>query len=344
MRHSVPEQTVSKPSGKKVPGKKRAFLKGTNAAGVLEMVFCLLTLPMAFNYLAGELIAVNSTRELRILLCALFFFMTVTRLFRSRRFRLSGKPGPQYVTQRIYAVVFLVCSFLPVFFRYTNPIGIQSPETYRGYSADVRQLVALLFWAAMFTGRVIAVVHNHQWRSLVLNIILMAFFAYMGLTGFIASDLLVACILIILQTLAAIFGFVFARIRVDVLRKIIRKTYASEIVLGLLLLICAFSYVFRFTEPSIPTFQDGLWYCFAIVTTIGFGDFTVTSHLGRALSVILGIYGIIVVALITSIIVNFYGEMKKDNINDENEYETEPESEPESETEKETGPKSENTP
>ena len=33
----------------------------------------------------------------------------------------------------------------------------------------------------------------------------------------------------------------------------------------------------------------------------------------RLLSVILGIYGIIVVALITSIIVNFYGEMKKEN-------------------------------
>lgn len=32
---------------------------------------------------------------------------------------------------------------------------------------------------------------------------------------------------------------------------------------------------------------------------------------GRILSVILGIYGIVAVALITSIIVNYYGEMKK---------------------------------
>ena len=46
------------------------------------------------------------------------------------------------------------------------------------------------------------------------------------------------------------------------------------------------------------------------MTTIGFGDLTAVTDFGRILSVILGAYGIVVVALITSIIVNFYGEMK----------------------------------
>ena len=58
-------------------------------------------------------------------------------------------------------------------------------------------------------------------------------------------------------------------------------------------------------------YKDALWYCFALVTTIGFGDITAVTDLGRTISVVLGIYGIIVVALITSIIVNFYGEIKK---------------------------------
>ena len=39
---------------------------------------------------------------------------------------------------------------------------------------------------------------------------------------------------------------------------------------------------------------------------------TAVSPLGRVLSVILGLYGIIVVALITSIIVNFYTEISKE--------------------------------
>ena len=58
------------------------------------------------------------------------------------------------------------------------------------------------------------------------------------------------------------------------------------------------------------SYGDALWYCFAIVTTIGFGDVASVSVIGRILSVILGFYGIIVVAVITSIIVNFYNETK----------------------------------
>ncbi|MCR4837533.1 MAG: potassium channel family protein [Eubacterium sp.] len=89
--------------------------------------------------------------------------------------------------------------------------------------------------------------------------------------------------------------------------------------LGLLLLIVTFSFIFRVTEPGIVTYEDALWYCFAIVTTIGFGDITAVSRVGRALSVILGIYGIIVVALITSVIVNFYTEVKDEEDRKESE-------------------------
>ena len=38
---------------------------------------------------------------------------------------------------------------------------------------------------------------------------------------------------------------------------------------------------------------------------------------GRIISVILGAYGIVVVALVTSIIVNIYGEMKKKDAREE---------------------------
>ena len=54
-----------------------------------------------------------------------------------------------------------------------------------------------------------------------------------------------------------------------------------------------------------------------MVTTIGFGDYAATAVATRVLSVILGIYGIIVVALITSIIVNFYTEVKDHNEEEE---------------------------
>ena len=106
-------------------------------------------------------------------------------------------------------------------------------------------------------------------------------------------------------------SFAFSHIRLDLLQNIVRKTYAAEILFGLLMLILSSSWILTFMEEGIASYKDALWYCFALVTTIGFGDITAVTDLGRTISVVLGIYGIIVVALITSIIVNFYGEIKK---------------------------------
>ena len=82
----------------------------------------------------------------------------------------------------------------------------------------------------------------------------------------------------------------------------------------MLALIAAFSIILMFEEPTMAYYPDALWYCFTVVTTIGFGDFYATTLIGRLVTVVLGIYGIVVVAVITSIIVNFYNETsgKKD--------------------------------
>ena len=119
-----------------------------------------------------------------------------------------------------------------------------------------------------------------------------------------------ALVLIFVHSIINIMSIAFSRIRLDILMDILRKTYAAEILFGLLLLITAFSIILPVAEPEIGSFKNAMWYCFAIVTTIGFGDITATGILGRVLSVILGIYGIIVVSLITSVIVNFYNEVK----------------------------------
>ena len=105
-----------------------------------------------------------------------------------------------------------------------------------------------------------------------------------------------------------IFALVFGKIKGTILKEILIKTYAFEIMIGFVILILAFSLVFTMVEPAMEDYGDALWYSFCIVTTIGLGDLTCTSVVGRILSVILGIYGIIMVALITSIIVNFYNE------------------------------------
>lgn len=93
---------------------------------------------------------------------------------------------------------------------------------------------------------------------------------------------------------------------------IIKETKVIEELIGLGILISIFSLIFLRIEPNVITYIDALWYSFAVVTTIGFGDIVIVTLLGRILSVILGIAGIINVAIITSVVVNYYQANKEE--------------------------------
>lgn len=118
----------------------------------------------------------------------------------------------------------------------------------------------------------------------------------------------VECLFIAIVSLIEVAIAAFSQLKVRVLFKIVLKTYSLEVIFGLITLMVAFSLVFMVYEPSMETFGDALWYSFAVVTTIGFGDYAATTLIGRILTVVLGVYGLVVVAIITSIIVNFYNE------------------------------------
>lgn len=54
---------------------------------------------------------------------------------------------------------------------------------------------------------------------------------------------------------------------------------------------------------------DALWCCFQAVTTIGYGDITVTSAIGRAIVVVLSVVGILFVAVLTAAVVSYCNEL-----------------------------------
>ena len=97
--------------------------------------------------------------------------------------------------------------------------------------------------------------------------------------------------------------------RLRVLWHIIRVTGADVFVFGFLIAYGAASLVLPHFEPGIPTFGDSLWYLFASFTTIGFGDFVAVTFIGRLITVFIALYGILVVALATGVIVGFYNEL-----------------------------------
>ncbi len=100
---------------------------------------------------------------------------------------------------------------------------------------------------------------------------------------------LLLMILILLRLILHVVGISVSQMKLKILANIIRETYVAEILLGLLLMIIACSTIFSSLEDNMASYGDALWYSFALVTTIGFGDITASTLIGRILSVFLGI-------------------------------------------------------
>jgi len=61
-------------------------------------------------------------------------------------------------------------------------------------------------------------------------------------------------------------------------------------------------------EPGIGNFGNAAWLMFEVVTTIGLGDFTCVSAVGRCVVVVLSLYSVFFLALITGAVVSFCQE------------------------------------
>lgn len=92
---------------------------------------------------------------------------------------------------------------------------------------------------------------------------------------------------------------------------ILKRTGTVKLTYGYLALLLFISVSITFVEPKINNIGDGLWYCFSVITTIGFGDYIATTLIGRALSVVLSVYSIIMIALIPGVITSYYIESIK---------------------------------
>ena len=260
-----------------------------------DMLFSVLTIPLSYSALekwGKDLDIANVV----VALCAMYAAMSAAHLFRA--FRLRAQSRAAFIAHLVCGGVFMACVVLMAIV---------------GSTEAVMTVIALAFWASLLVKRVLAIARMRRRWSTVLNVLAILVILLLSITAFEIISLLAVVLAASISALISVMVVTFSRIKLDVLKEIVRKTYAAEIISGLLLLMVAFSYMLKFTDEAFTSFEEALWYCFAVVTTIGVGDLTPTTSIGRALSVILGLYGIVVVALITSIIVNFYGEMKKED-------------------------------
>lgn len=97
--------------------------------------------------------------------------------------------------------------------------------------------------------------------------------------------------------------------RLKLLYYILKTSGMTNVLYSFLIFFFFSALIIWLVDPNVESFFDAIWFCVAVVTTIGFGDIVVTSIVARIVTIILAIYGILVIAVITGVIVYYISRM-----------------------------------
>ncbi len=74
------------------------------------------------------------------------------------------------------------------------------------------------------------------------------------------------------------------------------------ILAALIFFIFVFGYLFFVSEPDVRDLGDGIWWALVTITTVGYGDITPVTTLGRVVASSLMLLGLGLIATITAIV------------------------------------------
>ncbi len=97
--------------------------------------------------------------------------------------------------------------------------------------------------------------------------------------------------------------------RLRILRNILVRTKTDKILLAYLVFVLCSAVLIVLFDPEISSYGDALWYLYAVISTAGFGDVVVTTLFSKIVSVLVTVYSILVIAIVTGVVVNFYTEI-----------------------------------
>lgn len=97
--------------------------------------------------------------------------------------------------------------------------------------------------------------------------------------------------------------------KLRIFRNILVRTKTNQILLVYLIFVLLSALLILLIDPAITRYGDALWYCYAVISTAGFGDVVVTTAFAKIISLLVTIYSTLVIAIVTGVVVNFYTEI-----------------------------------
>ena len=89
---------------------------------------------------------------------------------------------------------------------------------------------------------------------------------------------------------------------IGLLETLFNSRRLRTILAALLFFIFLFGYLFYVSEPDVRSLGDGIWWALVTITTVGYGDITPVTTLGRVVASSLMLLGLGLIATITAIV------------------------------------------
>ena len=89
---------------------------------------------------------------------------------------------------------------------------------------------------------------------------------------------------------------------IGLLETLFNSRRLRTILAALIFFIFLFGYLFYVSEPDVRNLGDGIWWALVTITTVGYGDITPVTTLGRVVASSLLLLGLGLIATITAIV------------------------------------------
>jgi len=89
---------------------------------------------------------------------------------------------------------------------------------------------------------------------------------------------------------------------IGLLETLFNSRRLRTILAALIFFIFIFGYLFYVSEPDVRNLGDGIWWALVTITTVGYGDITPVTTLGRVVASSLMLLGLGLIATITAIV------------------------------------------
>ena len=89
---------------------------------------------------------------------------------------------------------------------------------------------------------------------------------------------------------------------------LLNHTGTIKVFFAYVIVLCIGAVLTWIFEPQVQSLWDGFWSCFVASTTIGFGDITAVTVIGRLVVIFVTLCGILTVAMVPGVVVAYYTE------------------------------------